>query len=157
MFGKIITAISPISIIQWISFLILIGIGITKIFESTIQLYLKHHRGKPTVQFSCFNFHFILSIYSDYQEADQDHSKSLSISEAIPLSFALSMDAFTAGLAVGTLHFSFLLIFILCFLVNFLLIEISVIFGKQIGEWAHFDFSLFGGILFFLLAFLRIL
>lgn len=157
LFGKILTTLIPSFFINLISFLILIIIGTIKTFESSIQLYLKHHREKPTVQFSCFNFHFILSIYSDYQKADQDHSKSLSIQEAIPLSIALSMDALTAGLAVGTMHFSFLIVFLLCFIINLLFIELSIIYGKRIGEMIHFDFSLLSGILFFLLAFLRIL
>lgn len=157
LFGSILYPVLPHGLLKWISFFLLLGIAITKTFESTLQSFLKkRNRNDSTLQFSLFNFHFILSIYSDYKKADSDHSKQLSMKEAIPLSIALSMDALTAGLAFGNMHHEFLFVFFLCFFVNFILIQFAKLLGTYLEKIGSIDFSFISGILFFLLAFLRL-
>ena len=156
VFGNILNSIIPHYILKWISFFILFGIGAFKIFDSRIKHYIQKQDFKSKkVNFSFCNLKFILQIYSDYPKADQDNSKTLSIVEAISLSLALSIDGLSAGLAYHAALSDIFMVFILGLTINMLFIFLSKLISYFTRK-TDFDFSLIGGFIFIVLAFLRI-
>ncbi len=154
LFGNLLSNIIQPDILKWVSFLILFGIGIFKIFDSQVKKCLKNKSSKQ-VHFKIFNFKFILQIYADYPEADIDKSKSLSILEAISLALALSIDGLSAGLAFASNISYISLIFILGLFINIAFILLSKLFGYIFSK-THFDLSFIGGFLFIILALFRL-
>ena len=89
IFGIIIKNYISIYWIQFLSFLLLFLFGMLKLLETN----LKRH----TFQIKIFKINFMIQIYLDYTKADYDHSNKLSIHEAIPLAFILSLDSLATG------------------------------------------------------------
>ena len=64
-------------------FLLLAGLGIVKIFDSSLKALIRRHRDlHKEWQFSAFHLRVILNIYANPEQADQDRSGSLSLREA---------------------------------------------------------------------------
>lgn len=148
--------VSP-SLLKGLSFLILFAIGGTKIFEGSIKRYVRRHQQEDTVlRFSFCNISFLLSIYSDYEQADRDASKVLSIGEALSLAIALSFDGLSAGLALGSSNISYLTLLGMGFGMNFLFIILAKVIGKRLFLKKTIDLSFLSGLLFVVLAFLRL-
>src|SRR5689334_16527089 len=74
-------------------FLILLILGIVKLFDSSIKSIIRKHKGiTKQLKFSMFSVNFILNIYADPEDADADYSRVLSPNEAVSLAIALSLD-----------------------------------------------------------------
>ena len=146
----------PFSILKYFSFIILLGIGLFKIFDNRVKNFIKKHNfTSKKINFSFCNLKFILQIYSDYEEADADKSKRLSSLEAISLALALSLDGFGAGLAFN-IGFNYIIeIGFLCFLINIFFIFLSRVFTKICNK-IKIDWSLIGGFIFIVIALSRI-
>ena len=144
--GNFIDEIISTFVLKLFSFFVLFLIGIFKIFDT----YSRKNITKK-INFSFRNLNFVIEIYNDYKKADFDNSKKLSKIEAIYLSLALSIDSLGAGMAFQTNYILFIPIFILCFFVN-----VISIFSSKIIKKINIDFSLIGGIIFIVLAFLKI-
>ena len=81
-----------------LGFLLLAGLGIVKIFDSSLKALIRRHRDLHRQwQFSAFHFRVILNIYANPEQADQDRSGVLSVGEATALAVALSLDSLTVG------------------------------------------------------------
>ena len=144
--GNLISNIINIYILKWLSFFILFTIGIVKLFNSFIKNIIN-----KTFLFTFKNINFVIEIYGDYKKADFDKSKTLSKKEAIFLGLALSIDSLASGLAFQVNFKTVLIIFILSILINFL-----SVFAAKIIKKINFNISLIGGIIFIILAFLKI-
>lgn len=149
VFGIIIKNYISIYWIQFLSFLLLFLFGMLKLLETN----LKRH----TFQIKIFKINFMIQIYLDYTKADYDHSNKLSIREAIPLAFILSLDSLATGFILSTSTFSVFLIFFIAFLFSFFSIQFAVLCSFFLSKKIHFDLSIFSGYLFILLAFLKLL
>ncbi|MFR1232224.1 MAG: hypothetical protein ACLSCQ_00520 [Evtepia gabavorous] len=89
-------------VLPWICFLLLAGLGIVKIFDSSLKALIRRHRDLHRQwQFSAFHFRVILNIYANPEQADQDRSGALSVGEATALAVALSLDSLTVGVGAG--------------------------------------------------------
>lgn len=155
LLGNVLNTFISDSILKWFSFFILFFIGFFKIFDNRIKMFIKKRNFKSkSINFSFCNLNFILQIYSDYSCADIDKSKFLSPIEAISLALALSIDGLSAGLAFHVNFVYGLLIFIMCFVLNFIFILLSKVFNHFISN--KFDFSLLSGFIFIILAFFRL-
>ena len=108
-----------------------------------------------------FNFDVIgtysfVDIFLDETEADQDHSKELSISEALYLGIALSLDSLASGLAYGIGVVNFGLLLGCSFGFGVVLIVVGSALGKRLMCRFTGDVSWLSGCLLMILALLRL-
>lgn len=81
-----------------VCFLLLFLMGTAHLLDDAAKAFLRRHGGfSRNISFSALNFRFVLSIYADPENADADHSRSISPKEALSLAAALSLDGAAAG------------------------------------------------------------
>jgi len=140
-----------------LSFGLLLFLGVTSLFQSTIKAYLQKHKGTKNVKFSLFNISFVVDIFIDETKADADNSKILSAKEAIMLALALSVDSLATGFSAGLLANNILGILILCLLTGFLSVKLGCIIGGNISKKSKVDLSWTSGVALIILAVLKII
>ena len=133
------------NLIRLISFIMLFSLGIFKIFGDTIKKRIQKAKSRV-----CF-LDYIIKIYCDYKKADYDKSNDISKLEAVLLGTALSFDNLASGIAFRVSYSYFIVIFLFSFFINFLSILSTKIF-KNI----NINFSFIGGMIFIIIAFLRL-
>lgn len=154
--GSLIKAIIPEGVLQYISFTILILLGLAKLMDNMIKAFInKYTIIDKELKFTMFNLNFILNIYANPSEADLDQSKTISSREALSLALALSLDSMAAGLgaAIGDINIPAVL------LLSIVLTVISIKFGEFIGNKISNKIpfiSWLGGIILIVVAFLKI-
>lgn len=114
-----------------ISFLVLLLLGITKLFDH-----------------SCCDH---------ANKADKDKDKLLSPVEAISLGFALSIDSAAAGIGAALEPFSIPTAIIASFLMGVLAVLLGSFFGKKLSCHVQKNICWVSGVLLILLAFLKLL
>ncbi len=140
---------------RWISFLILTGLGLTHLFQAQVKRYVKKQKHKPLI-IKMKGISFVIDIFLDETEADQDHSKELSISEALYLGIALSLDSLASGLAYGIGVVNFGLLLGCSFGFGVVLIVVGSALGKRLMCRFTGDVSWLSGCLLMILALLRL-
>jgi len=152
MIARILGEFFPPVFVYALSFLILFVLGLFKIFEGAIKGMIKRHEGSRNFRFSMFNLGFVLQVYAQYELADSDDSKVLSIKEAIPLAFAVGFDGFSVGLSIGLLqtHTAFLLG--MSFIVGVACVALGEYLGRKVARKISFDFSIVSGLILILIA-----
>ncbi len=131
LLGWLLAGLIDIEISKWISFSILLAIGLFKLFNELIKCFLSKlvKRERP-VRFKLLNFRFMVKVYTDNSKADADDNKVISPIEAMLLSFILSVDQIGVGLSHGmTSSMPYILI-----LLNILTCVFSVYLGSFIGK-----------------------
>ena len=157
MTAGLLSPIFPLFLLEWIPFLILFFLGISKIFEGVIKSFIRKHKGSGQVKFSLFNLGFILQIYADYEQADADDSKELSIKEAIPLAVALGIDGLSVGFSVGLTAISVPLLLGMSFIVEFCCVLLGATLGRDTAKRINFDLSILGGVILIAIALFELL
>ena len=96
----------------------------------------------------------VVKIYFDETLADTDHSKTLSLTEALTFSAVLSLDSLASGIGAGIEENYHLFCLLLTFCAGFFL----TCSGAALGKYCHNkkNFSWIGGIFLIILAFSRI-
>lgn len=157
-FGYLIKDFIPINIASTISFLLLLILGVYRLFEAFFKNLIKKYydKGSP-LTFKIFEFKFILQIYADEIKADLDESKILSPKEAFFLAVALSLDSLTVGFGCSLGSVNFLATVLLSFLVGALLLVLGGYVGKKISKNYNLNLSWLSGVLLIILAFIRII
>ena len=157
-FGYIIKDFIPINIASTISFLLLLILGVYRLFEAFFKNLIKRYydKGSP-LTFKIFDFKFILQIYADEIKADLDESKILSPKEAFFLAVALSLDSLTVGFWCSLGSVNYLATVLLSFLVGALLLVLGGYVGKKISKNYNLNLSCLSGVLLIILAFIRII
>ena len=157
-FGYIIKDFIPINIASTISFLLLLILGVYRLFEAFFKNLIKKYydKGSP-LTFKIFEFKFILQIYADEIKADLDESKILSPKEAFFLAVALSLDSLTVGFGCSLGTVNYLATVLLSFLVGALLLVLGGYVGKKISKNYNLNLSWLSGVLLIILAFIRII
>ena len=90
---------------RWASFLLLFFLGMVRLLDSSVKSWIRRVQGRRRdISFSISRLRFILSVYADPQEADEDCSRSLSPWEAMTLSLALSLDSLAVGFGAGLIE-----------------------------------------------------
>lgn len=155
LLAKTFTQFLSADIGKWISFFILTALGLTHLFQAQVKHYVKKHKQQPLI-IKMKNVSFVIDIFLDETEADQDHSKELSIKEAAYLGVALSLDSLASGLAygIGVVNLGVLLGF--SFFIGIGLIVLGSALGKGVMKHCHNDVSWLSGCLLLLLALLRL-
>ena len=157
-FGYLIKDFIPINIASTISFLLLLILGVYRLFEAFFKNLIKKYydKGSP-LTFKIFEFKFILQIYADEVKADLDESKILSPKEAFFLAVALSLDTLTVGFGCSLGTVNYLATVLLSFLVGALLLVLGGYVGKNISKNYNLNLSWLSGVLLIILAFIRII
>lgn len=133
---------------RWLSFVLLAGLGLTKLFDSAIKKMIRKlpAPGKE-LAFSFMRMRFLLHIYADPADADADRSSILSPKEAVALGLALSSDGLAAGLGSGFAGMSPLLVFVFSAAINLVCILTGCFAGRKTASRCAVDLSWAGGCL----------
>lgn len=134
---------------RWFSFSILLLLALTKLFDDPIKAFLRRVARKNTQNDTKPS---ILRLYAVPEEADSDHSRTLSPWEAATLSVALSLDGLAAGIGAGLAQTPVLLAVATTFFFTCLAVVCGTALGKRLSSRVRFDLSWVGGVLLLLLA-----
>lgn len=156
--GSWIKTFLPIGLTTFISFGILLILGISRLFEGLLKNFLNKKAEDPShIEFKIFDFKLILNVYADVTKADLDHSKSLSIREALYLGIALSLDSLVVGLGFGLTTVNLLQIIPLSLVLNGLAIFSGALLGKKCAEALDIDISWLSGFILIVLAIINLI
>lgn len=97
LLGGGIRSLLPSAITHALSFVILFFLGLVKLFDSTLKHFIQCTAPK-NLRFSLLNLQFILTVYADPAQVNQEDQEILSPREAFPLGLALSLDSAAAGI-----------------------------------------------------------
>lgn len=156
--GTIINNFLSENIATWIAFAILFGLGLSKIFDSTIKSVIRKHNGiDKNFKFSFFNLSFIFNIYANPEKADVDQSNELTPKESMPLAIAIGLDGLSVGIGIGLATMNPLLILSLALLTDMIAIILGAYLGNKLAKKFNFDLSWIGGVILIVIAVLEIL
>jgi putative sporulation protein YtaF len=153
LFGHLIKDYIPETAAMIASFIILFLLGLAKLLDGfTKSLIKKHTDLSHEIQFSLFNFNFILKLYAAPEDSDADCSKNISPAEAASVAVALSIDGIAVGFgaALGSINWIAMILF------AFATGVLAIIAGRYTGERAasrcKFNLSWVGGVVLIALA-----
>ena len=157
LLSNILNDFITIGIANILSFLLLLSIGVYRIFEVFFKKYIRKFSNKNTpLTFKVFDFKFVLQIYADEIKADYDKSKLLTAKEAFYLSVALSLDSLAVGFSSGLVYVNYIQVMVLCFLVGMICIILGSYLGRYFTNIINMNLSWISGVLLIILAILRI-
>ncbi len=155
--GTFISEFLAPSVTHGICFLLLLFLGMSKIFDSAVKaLIRRHERFERKLHFNMFQLGFILKVYANPEKADRDQSRVLTALEASYLAFALSLDSLAVGFSAGITHTYPLLVVILAWVSDMLSIILGAKLGHAISSKINLDLSWLSGVLLIFLAILKI-
>lgn len=156
LFGTLIDSLIPESFTKEICFFSLLALGCFKLVNASLRQYIRNHKNMhKDICFTFSQLRFIINIYSDPMEADQDQNHRLSWHEVIFFSLAMSLDSLIAGTMAAFLKIPVLLTTAVAFLMGELVTYLGLCLGHRIGSRFPKDLSWVGGILFIILAVLK--
>lgn len=157
LFGRVISSFLPATFTSIICFAILFLLGLIKIFDWLIKRVIRKHKHlKKNVSFSAFNLGFILTIYANPENADDDHSKVLCGKEALCLAIALSLDSMVAGIGAGISNFSIVWAIIFSLFTDMIAVWLGCFLGRKMSKKLSIDLSWVSGVLLIGLALLKL-
>ena len=157
LLSNILNDFITIGIANILSFLLLLSIGVYRIFEVFFKKYIRKFSNKNTpLTFKVFDFKFVLQIYADEIKADYDKSKLLTAKEAFYLSVALSLDSLAVGFSSGLVYVNYIQVIVLCFLVGMICIILGSYLGRYFTNIINMNLSWISCVLLIILAILRI-
>lgn len=155
--GSLVRPYLPVYVTKSISFLILMVLGIVKLFDSSVKACIRKHKClQKKISFSVMHLNFILDVYADPEIADCDCSNTLSPKEAVALALAVSIDGLAVGFGSALMHISLLPIMIFAILFGFGAVKIGCTVGNRLSESIPFDLSWLSGVLLIILAVIRL-
>ncbi len=158
LLGSWIKTFLPINLTSFISFSLLLILGISTLFEGLLKNFLnKKAENTNHIEFKIFDFKLILNVYADATKADLDHSKSLNTKEAIYLGIALSLDSIVVGLGFGLTSINLFQIVPLSLILNSLAIFSGALLGKKFADSLAVDISWLSGLILIILAIINII
>lgn len=140
-----------------ICFVILLLLGVAKLFDSSIKSCIRKHNGiNKEFNFSVFQLRCILSIYADPEEADRDCSRLLSPAEAASLAVALSLDGLAVGFGAGLADVSITQVVFFSLILGTLAVEVGCFLGNKVAQKLNLNLSWLSGALLLLLAIMKL-
>jgi len=155
--GNIIKNYIPIWITVFICFAVLVILGIVKILDSfTKSIIRKHKNINKKINFSFFNFKFILTLYADPEKADIDSSKYLSPQEAVALAVSLSLDGLAVGIGAALGNVNGIAVVIFSLVTNILAVMWGCGIGNKISKKVTFNLAWLSGVILIMLAVFKV-
>ena len=136
------------SIIKYISFSLLLIVGLFKLASDLLKLWLSKHKG--------INNKTFLKICIDPINADINKDKILSFKESLFIGIALSIDSLGVGLGLGVNKTNQYLILIFSFIIGLVFSFIGYLIGKKVSSKTTLNLSWLSGVLLILLSILKI-
>ncbi|MDR2357592.1 MAG: manganese efflux pump [Oscillospiraceae bacterium] len=100
--GALISPLLPGGVCGAVCFMILAGLGLSRLFESALCALIRRDGGDAgRLRFRAFRFDFLLEVRADRNAADIDARGVISPSAAALLATALSIDGVMAGVSAG--------------------------------------------------------
>ena len=157
LLGGLLHSCLPPQLTTSICFLLLLCLGVTKIFDSAIKTLIRRHRTfQKNIHFSAFHLGFILNIYANPEDADRDHSRVLSPLEATYLAIALSLDGLAVGFSAGITNTSPVLVIAFSLILTCVAIGLGCWLGNKFTQKLQFDFTWLSGVLLIFLAIMKL-
>ncbi|MGO5053139.1 manganese efflux pump [Lachnospiraceae bacterium LCP25S3_G4] len=157
-FGALLDGIVPETLTKTICCLSLLVIGLIKMLDYKIKSYVnKHNEIERNVCFSISKLRFMLTIYANPTKADKDESNTLSVTEAVFLAGAMSVDGLVAGVGAGFWKINIIFTILLSVVINALAIMGGCYMGNKIAIKTDIDLSWLSGALFIILAIAKLL
>ncbi|CEI72900.1 MULTISPECIES: sporulation membrane protein YtaF [Romboutsia] len=154
--GSLFKDLLSANIASLLSFLLLLGLGIFRLFECIIKSYIdKIYNNQAPLTFKLFDFKFVLEIYADETKADYDKSKMLTPKEAFYLAIALSLDSLAVGFGSSLGYINYAEVLLLSLIIGFLSLLFGCIVGCHINKISHINLSWLSGVMLIALAFIR--
>ncbi len=152
--GSLIAMLIPAGIQRGLCFGLLFALGLVKLLDGIARSAIRKYGNLDgKLKFSLFSLRFVLHVYADPAAVDLDHSKSISVMEAVSLALALSLDGAAVGFGAAMGEVSIAAVVIASLAAN----QITLLFGSWLGERLsrRFDMPLgwVGGVILLLLAF----
>ncbi|MBA9009334.1 putative sporulation protein YtaF [Clostridium saccharobutylicum] len=139
LLGSIVKSFLPGNIPMTLGFLLLMALGIYRLFEFIFKSYIsKKCKADIPLTFKIFDFEFVLQVYADETKADFDKSKSLSPKESFYLATALSLDSLAVGFGSSLCSINYTQVLVLCFIVGLIAVTFGVFLGHKFAEKLHF-------------------
>ena len=155
--GTIALPIIPPAMESILSVCLLCGVACIRLCDSTVkQLIRRHPALSRQLQFRVFDLRVILHICTDSTAADSDHSKTISVKEAVALALALSLDGAAAGIGAGVGSVPVIQTILFSFLFTLAAFSLGGKLGNLIEGKLQFECGFFSGALLLILAALRI-
>lgn len=153
--GSLLRPFLPEQLTSCISFIILLFLGIIKLFDTTIKTFIKKHHLQKNITFSFMHLKFILHVYADPPAADTDASCCLSVREAFTLALAVSIDGLAVGFGSALTDIRIFPILVLSVLLGLIAVKTGSLLGNRLSRALPFDLSWISGLLLIILAFTR--
>lgn len=155
--GSLIRPYIPPWLTTVICFSLLFILGIIKLLDSINKTFIRKHNDiNKEIHFSMFNLRFVLSLYADPEDADQDHSKIISPSEAVSLGTAISLDGIAVGFGAALENVNPMVVVLCSLVTNTLLVFLGSFSGRKVAQKLPFDVSWLSGAILIILAFTKV-
>lgn len=158
LLGAALSRFMPEDFAAWLSFSILLFIGVIKLFDSISKnIILKHTDFSKEVRLSLFSFKLILHLYADPEAADADVSKSISPREAAVLALSLSLDGIAVGFGAALAGVNGWAVAVFSLVINFVALVAGSALGNRAANKLKFNISWLAGVILIGLAIEKIL
>ena len=148
----------PPNLCSALSFAIIFGLGFLSVFQNAVKSALaKRTDTAKNLNFRWAGISFAVTVYLDETQADADHSKVLSLREALLLGTVLSLDSFGIGFGSGFSSHHLLFLYVLSLFLHPAAVMLGRLLGEKTAGKLPDGFSSLGGVLLIILAFIRLL
>lgn len=144
--SELLSSVLPLGLCERLGMIILIAMGVITIFKSFIRMVIRKITDSNEKALHLRGFGLGVSIYLDERYADIDGSDSLSVSEALLLALASSLDSVATGMGCGFVGASPFITSIFAFVMGFTAICAGSYTGRKIASLSR-DFSWIGGVI----------
>lgn len=157
LLGTLLRAWIPAGLAESLSFILLLVLGVYKLFEGMVQAFIRKHASfNREICFSVLQLRCILRIYADPARADADRSQTLSAFESIWLGIALSLDSLAVGFGAAMANVSIPLALALSLPTQAVALTAGCALGRRLTRRkGGLDLLWLGGLLLLVLAFVR--
>jgi len=139
---------------------LLVILGLLKIFDSLIKNLIKKKQGiNKEIKFSLLSLKFILSIYAKPEDADTNQNKILSVKEAFALAVALSLDGLTVGFGAGLINqdaLTYIIIIAFSLITGMIFLTFGKLLGNKLAQKTSLNLSWLSGLILIGLAITKI-
>ena len=137
--------------IKYISFAVLLAIGLFKLFEEVLRALLARTTRKE-LSLNLLGFRLILKVFQDETEADKNKDKILSSAEAVSLAAATSLDSLAVGFSAGLGSAPVWLLPLAVTLVSFAAVLCGTAAGKKAAAKSRINLSWISGAVLVIIA-----
>jgi putative sporulation protein YtaF len=156
--GAALSPLLPSGVCGAVCFMILAGLGLSRLFESAIRALIRRGGGGVgKVRFRAFRFNFLLEVRADRETAALGGGDVISPREAALLAAALSLDGVMAGVSAGADGVRLVIAAPAVLLLGAVAALGGLWFGRLLSHRARADISPAGGALLIAFAFAKLL